>query len=148
MLTALTAKAVGRPVKLVLTRPQMFTSMGHREDQEQTLRLGATREGKLLALLHEKTSTTSPWDNYAESNHKIVEMLYACPAFEATTKLGRANVMTSTWMRAPGESPGSFAIESAMDDLAAQLGLDPIEIRLRNYADKDQAPASPGAARA
>jgi xanthine dehydrogenase YagR molybdenum-binding subunit len=143
VLAALTAKAVGRPVKLVLTRPQMFTSMGHREDQQQTLRVGATKEGKLLALLHEKTSTTSPWDNYAESNHKIVEMLYACPAFEATTKLGRANVMTATWMRAPGESPGSFAIESAMDDLAAQLGLDPLEIRLRNYADKDPSTGKP-----
>jgi len=143
VLAALAAKAVGRPVKLVLTRPQMFTSMGHREDQQQTLRVGATQDGKLLALLHEKTSTTSPWDNYAESNHKIVEMLYACPAFEATTKLGRANVMTATWMRAPGESPGSFAIESAMDDLAAQLGLDPLEIRLRNYAEKDPSTGKP-----
>jgi xanthine dehydrogenase YagR molybdenum-binding subunit len=143
VLAALTAKAVGRPVKLVLTRPQMFTSMGHREDQQQTLRVGATKEGKLLALLHEKTSTTSPWDNYAESNHKIVEMLYACPAFEATTKLARASVMTATWMRAPGESPGSFAIESAMDDLAAQLGLNPLEIRLRNYADKDPSTGKP-----
>jgi len=143
VLAALTAKAVGRPVKLVLTRPQMFTSMGHREDQAQTLRLGATKEGKLLALLHEKTSTTSPWDNYAESNHKIVEMLYACPAFEATTKLARANVMTATWMRAPGESPGSFAIECALDDLAYQLGLDPLEIRLRNYADKDPSTGKP-----
>ncbi|MBC6989951.1 xanthine dehydrogenase family protein molybdopterin-binding subunit [Hymenobacter sp. BT491] len=137
VLTALTAKAVGRPVKLVLTRPQMFTSMGHREDQEQTLRLGATKEGKLLALLHEKRATTSPWDQYAESNSKIIGMLYQCPAFEATTKLGRANVLTPSWMRAPGDMPGSFAIECAMDDLAAQLGLDPIRVRLRNYADKD-----------
>ena len=143
VLAALAAKAVGRPVKLVLTRPQMFTSMGHREDQEQTLRVGATREGKLLALLHEKTSTTSPWDNYAETNANIIEMLYACPAFEATTKLARANVMTATWMRAPGESPGSFAIESAMDDLAYQLNIDPIEIRLRNYADKDPSTGRP-----
>jgi xanthine dehydrogenase YagR molybdenum-binding subunit len=143
VLTALTAKAVGRPVKLVLTRPQMFTSMGHREDQEQTLRLGATKEGKLLAMLHEKHSTTSQWDNYAESNSKIIGMLYACPAFEATTKLARANVITPSWMRAPGEAPGSFAIECALDDLAAQLGLDPLEIRLRNYADKDPSTGQP-----
>lgn len=143
VLTALVAKAVGRPVKLVLTRPQMFTSMGHREDQEQTLRVGATREGKLLALLHEKTSTTSPWDDYAETNHKIVEMLYQCPAFEATTRLGRANVMTSTWMRAPGEAPGSFALECALDDLAYQLSLDPIQIRLLNHADKDPSTGKP-----
>ncbi|SNC61341.1 xanthine dehydrogenase, molybdenum binding subunit apoprotein [Hymenobacter gelipurpurascens] len=143
VLAALTAKAVGRPVKLVLTRPQMFTGMGHREDQEQTLRLGATKEGKLLALLHEKTSTTSPWDEYAETNAKIVGMLYQCPAFEATTQLARANVMTSSWMRAPGEAPGSFAIECAMDDLAAQLGLDPIDVRLRNYAEKDPSTGKP-----
>jgi xanthine dehydrogenase YagR molybdenum-binding subunit len=137
VLTALTAKAVGRPVKLVLTRPQMFTSMGHREDQEQTLRLGATREGKLLALVHDKTSTTSPWDDYAETNSKITSMLYACPAFSATTQLARADVMTSSWMRAPGEAPGSFALESSMDDLAYQLGIDPIQLRLLNHADKD-----------
>jgi xanthine dehydrogenase YagR molybdenum-binding subunit len=143
VLTALTAKAVGRPVKLVLTRPQMFTSMGHREDQEQTLRVGATKEGKLLAMLHEKHSTTSQWDEYAESNSKIVGMLYACPNFEATTKLAHANVMTPSWMRAPGEAPGSFAIECAMDDLAAQLGIDPIEIRLRNYADRDPSNGQP-----
>jgi xanthine dehydrogenase YagR molybdenum-binding subunit len=143
VLTALTAKAVGRPVKLVLTRPQMFTSMGHREDQEQTLRVGATKEGKLLALLHEKHATTSPWDKYAESNSKIIGMLYACPSFEAVTKLGRANVLTPSWMRAPGEAPGSFAIECALDDLAAQLGLDPLDIRLRNYADKDPSTGQP-----
>ena len=137
ILTVQAAKAVGRPVKLSLTRPQMFTGMGHREDQTQTLRLGATKEGKLTALIHEKTSTTSPWDNYAESNSKIINMLYDCPTFEASYQLARANVMTSTFTRAPGEAPGSFALESSMDDLAYQLGIDPIEIRLRNYAEKD-----------
>jgi xanthine dehydrogenase YagR molybdenum-binding subunit len=142
-LTALTAKAVGRPVKLVLTRPQMFTSVGHREDQEQTLRLGATKEGKLLALLHEKTSTTSQWDDYAETNSKFMGLLYQCPAFEATTKLAKANVMTPTWMRAPGEAPGSFALESSMDDLAYQLGIDPVQIRLLNHADKDPSTGKP-----
>jgi len=137
VLTVQAAKALGRPVKLVLTRQQQFTSMGHREDQTQTLSAGATQDGKLLALIHEKTSTTSPWDNYAESNSKIINMLYECPTFEAHYELGRANVMTSTFTRAPGEAPGSFAIECLMDDLAYQLGIDPIEIRLRNHADKD-----------
>ncbi|AWM35024.1 xanthine dehydrogenase family protein molybdopterin-binding subunit [Hymenobacter nivis] len=137
ILTVQAAKAVGRPVKLSLTRPQMFTSMGHREDQEQTLKIGATKDGKLTALIHEKTSTTSPWDNYAEPNSKIINMLYECPTFESTYQLARANVMTSTFMRAPGEGPGSFAIECSMDDLAEKLGIDPLEIRLRNYAEKD-----------
>ncbi|GAB3835400.1 xanthine dehydrogenase family protein molybdopterin-binding subunit [Hymenobacter jeollabukensis] len=143
ILTVLAAKAVGRPVKLALTRPQMFTGMGHREDQEQTLRLGATKDGKLLALLHEKTSTTSPWDDYAETNAKIIGMLYQCPAFEAKLQLARANVMTSTYMRAPGEAPGSFALESAMDDLAYRVGVDPIQIRLLNHADKDPSTGKP-----
>ena len=137
VLTVQAAKAVGRPVKLVLTRQQQFTSMGHREDQTQTLTLGATKKGKLTALIHEKTATTSPWDNYTESNSKIVNMLYECPNFESSYQLARGNVMTSTFTRAPGEAPGSFAIESLMDDLAYQLGIDPIEIRLRNYAEKD-----------
>ncbi|MGI4740911.1 MAG: xanthine dehydrogenase family protein molybdopterin-binding subunit [Janthinobacterium lividum] len=143
ILTIQAAKAVGRPVKLALTRPQQFTSMGHREDQAQTLRMGATKEGKLLALLHEKTSTTSQWDNYAETNAKIVDLLYDCPHFEAETKMARANVMTSTYMRAPGEAPGSFAIECAMDDLAYRVGLDPIQIRLLNYAEKDPSTGKP-----
>ncbi|MGI4833580.1 MAG: xanthine dehydrogenase family protein molybdopterin-binding subunit [Janthinobacterium lividum] len=137
ILTVQAAKAVGRPVKLMLTRPQMFTSMGHREDQEQILKLGATADGKLTSLIHTKKSTTSAWDDYAESNSKIVDMIYASPTFEASYELARANVMTSTFMRAPGEGPGSFAIECSMDDLAARLNLDPIEIRLRNYADHD-----------
>ncbi|AMJ64892.1 xanthine dehydrogenase family protein molybdopterin-binding subunit [Hymenobacter sp. PAMC 26628] len=137
ILTVQAAKAVGRPVKLSLTRPQMFTSMGHREDQEQTLKIGATKDGKLTALIHEKTSTTSPWDNYAESNSKIINLLYECPTFESSYQLARADVMTSTFMRAPGEAPGSFAIECSMDDLAEKLGIDPLEIRLRNYAEKD-----------
>ncbi|HEX8656429.1 MAG TPA: xanthine dehydrogenase family protein molybdopterin-binding subunit [Hymenobacter sp.] len=137
VLTVQAAKGVGRPVKLVLTRKQQYTGMGHREDQTQTLKLGATKEGQLLALLHEKTSTTSPWDNYAEANSKIINRLYDCPNFEASYQLARANVMTSTFTRAPGEAPGSFAIECLMDDLAYRLGLDPIQIRLLNYAEQD-----------
>jgi xanthine dehydrogenase YagR molybdenum-binding subunit len=137
ILTVQAAKAVGRPVKLMLTREQMFTSMGHREDQEQIMQLGATADGKLTSLVHTKKSTTSPWDNYAEPNSKIVDLLYASPAFESSYELARANVMTSTFMRAPGEAPGSFAIECSMDDLAYRVGVDPIEIRLRNYADHD-----------
>ncbi|MBO2012006.1 xanthine dehydrogenase family protein molybdopterin-binding subunit [Hymenobacter negativus] len=143
VLTVQAAKAVGRPVKLVLTRQQQFTSMGHREDQTQTLNVGATQDGKLLALVHTKTSTTSPWDNYAEANSKIINLLYDCPTFESSYELARANVMTSTFTRAPGEAPGSFAIECAMDDLAYQLGIDPIEIRLRNYAEKDPSTGQP-----
>lgn len=140
---ALIAKAVGRPVKLVLTRPQNFTSMGHREEQEQTLRLGATKEGKLLSIVYDKTATTSPWDDYAETNSRIIGMLYELPAYEATYRLAKSNVMTSTATRAPGDMPGSFALECSMDDLAAQLGVDPIQIRLLNYAETDSSTGHP-----
>lgn len=143
ILTVQAAKAVGRPVKLMLTREQMFTSMGHREDQEQVMQLGATADGKLTSLVHTKKSTTSPWDNYAEPNSKIVDLLYASPTFESSYELARANVMTSTFMRAPGEAPGSFAIECSMDDLAYRVGVDPIEIRLRNYAAHDYGTGQP-----
>ncbi|MBX0291000.1 xanthine dehydrogenase family protein molybdopterin-binding subunit [Hymenobacter sp. HSC-4F20] len=137
VLAPLAAKAVSRPVKLVLTRQQQYTGMGHREEQEQTLRLGATKDGKLLGIVHEKTSTTSPWDDYAETNSRIINMLYALPAFESTYHLAKASVMTSTSTRAPGDMPGSFALECSMDDLAYQLGIDPIQLRLLNYAEKD-----------
>jgi xanthine dehydrogenase YagR molybdenum-binding subunit len=143
VLAVLAAKAVQRPVKLVLTRPQNFTGMGHREEQQQVVRLGATKEGKLLSVVFQKTATTSPWDDYAELNGRLPGMLYALPAYESTYYLARANVMTATSMRAPGDAPGSFAIECSMDDLAAQLALDPIQLRLLNYADQDPSTGKP-----
>ena len=143
VLTALTARAVGRPVKLVLTRPQMFTSVGHREEQRQTLSLGATAEGRLTSIVHEKTSLTSPFDDWAEANGHILSRLYACPHFETRYRLVRANTMTPTFTRAPGEMPGAFAIECSLDDLAHRLGLDPLEIRLRNYAETDPSNGQP-----
>ena len=143
VLAAQAARAVQRPVKLVLTRPQNFTGLGHREDQEQTLTLGATAEGKLTALIHEKTSTTSPFDNFAEPNAQILNWLYACDNYQSSYRLAKANVMTPTYMRAPGESPGSFALECMMDELAAKLNLDPLEVRLRNYAEHEPATGHP-----
>ena len=77
------------------------------EDAETRVEMLIRKEGKLTALIHEKTATTSPWDNYTESNSKIINMLYECPTFEASYQLARANVMTSTFTRAPGEAPGS-----------------------------------------
>jgi xanthine dehydrogenase YagR molybdenum-binding subunit len=136
-LCAATAKAVGRPVKLVLSRRQTFTSHGHREQQVQKLALGATREGKLTALVHEKAAPVSPFDEYVEPNGMVLQMFYAVPNLETRYRLSRTNFMTPTFMRAPGEAPGMFALESSMDELAYALGLDPLELRLRNHADVD-----------
>ena len=136
-LAAIAARQVGRPVKLVLTREQMFTSVGHRAETEQKVALGATRDGRLTAILHTGISHTSMFDDFVEPFTVATHMLYASPNLQAEQRLVRLNKGTPTFMRAPGESPGTFALESAMDELAYALKLDPIELRLRNHADSD-----------
>lgn len=136
-LAAMAAREVGRPVKLALTREQMFTSVGHREEQEQHVAIGATSEGRLTAVRHHKLSPTSHFDDWAEPSIGISSQLYACPNYEGVYRLFRANTMTPTFMRAPGEASGMFALECSMDELAHELGLDPIELRLRNHSDVD-----------
>ena len=142
-LAALVARKVDRPVKLALTREQMFTSCGHREEQEQHIVLGATREGRLTAIRHHKLSATSPFDDWAEPSLDSSAPAYACPNYEGVYQLVRTNTMTPTFTRGPGASTGSFAIECAMDELAEQLGLDPLELRLRNHADADPVTGQP-----
>ncbi|MBX9397333.1 xanthine dehydrogenase family protein molybdopterin-binding subunit [Streptomyces sp. TRM72054] len=136
-LAAMAARAVGRPVKLVLTREQMFTSVGHREEQEQHLTLGATRDGRLTAVRHHKLSPTSHFDDWAEPSVGVSSQIYACPHYEGVYRLFRANTMTPTFMRAPGEASGMYALECSLDELAHELGIDPIELRLRNHTDVD-----------
>ncbi|MFF0289377.1 xanthine dehydrogenase family protein molybdopterin-binding subunit [Streptomyces sp. NPDC005262] len=142
-LAALAARHVGRPVKLNLTREQMFTSVGHREEQEQHITLGATKEGRITALRHHKLSPTSHFDDWAEPSLGVASRIYACPNYEGVYRLIRANTMTPTFMRAPGEASGMFALESTMDDLAGQLGIDPIELRLRNCTETDPNTGNP-----
>jgi xanthine dehydrogenase YagR molybdenum-binding subunit len=136
-LAALAAREVGRSVKLALTREQMFSGCGHREEQEQRVVLGATRDGRLTAVRHHKLSITSPFDDWAEPSLGSSAQAYACPSYEGVYRLIRGNTMTPTFTRGPGESAGMFALESAMDELAYALGLDPLELRLRNHADVD-----------
>ncbi|KPC58554.1 xanthine dehydrogenase family protein molybdopterin-binding subunit [Streptomyces chattanoogensis] len=142
-LAALAARRVGRPVRLALTREQMFTSVGHREEQEQRITLGADKEGRLTALRHHKLSPTSHFDDWAEPSLGVASQIYACKNYEGIYRLIRANTMTPTFMRAPGEASGMFALESTMDDLAHQLGIDPVELRLRNYSDTDPNTGNP-----
>jgi xanthine dehydrogenase YagR molybdenum-binding subunit len=142
-LTALAAQYVRRPVRLALPRGQMFTSCGHREQQEQHIQLGANRDGKLTAIRHHKISVTSPFDDWAEPAFGVASSLYACPAFEGVHRLVRGNTMTPTFTRGPGEAAGVFTLECAMDELATELGIDPIELRLRNVADVDPNTGNP-----
>ena len=142
-LTALAAQYVRRPVRLALPRGQMFTSCGHREEQEQRIQLGATRDGKLTAIRHHKISVTSPFDDWAEPAFGVASQLYACPSFEGVHRLVRGNTMTPTFTRGPGEALGVFTLECAMDELASELGIDPIELRLRNITDVDPNTGNP-----
>ncbi len=138
-LTAMAARQVGRPVKLVLTRAQMYTSNGYRPQTIQHIKISATQDGRLTSLQHHTIANMSTPDigEFAEPSGLISEMLYACPNVAVTHRLVSLNRPLPTFMRAPGEASGSFALESAIDELAAAAGIDPIEIRLRNYADID-----------
>lgn len=138
-LAALAARAVQRPVKLVITRAQMFTSAGHRAETEQTITLGATKDGRLTALAHKGISHTcqEALGDFVEPFTVATHMLYACPNLQTSQRIIRLNTGKPTFMRAPGETPGVYALECGMDELAYQLKLDPIELRLRNHADTD-----------
>ena len=137
VLAAMAAKMIQRPVQLALWRPQMWGSVGFRPATRQRLALGASRDGQLQAQIHETTSQTSMFDEFVEPSGTITTMLYASPALRVTHQLARLNFSTPTYMRAPGESTGSFALESAMDELSYKLNMDPIALRLRNYAETD-----------
>lgn len=137
-IAAMAAKVVGRPVKIELTRRQMFTSNGHRPPTHQADTFAADEAGKLVALKHEHHNHTSEHDEFMEPTGSLHSLLYSCPNVQVSHKLVRANVPAPTYQRAPGESSGSFSIETAMDELAWELGIDPIDLRLRNYAEKDE----------
>jgi xanthine dehydrogenase YagR molybdenum-binding subunit len=142
-LTAIAARHVGRPVRYTAPRGQMFTSCGHREEQEQSIELGARRDGTLTAIRHHKISVTSPFDDWAEPAFGAASQLYASPAYEGILHLVRGNTMTPTFTRGPGEALGVFTLECAMDELAGELGIDPIELRLRNLAENEPATGNP-----
>jgi xanthine dehydrogenase YagR molybdenum-binding subunit len=137
LLAAMGSRVVGRPVKIALTRPQMFGGFGYRPRTEQHLTIGAASDGKLIAVSHDVRSQTSRYDEFIESSAAITRMLYAAPNVRTTHRGVRYDVVTPTYMRAPGESSGSFALESAMDELAYAVGVDPLALRLRNYAETD-----------
>lgn len=139
VVAAMAAQAVRRPVKLVLTRQQMFTSHGHRPYTIQRVALGATREGKLTAIVHEGYAQTSLYEENTESLLGATRMLYASPNCITRYRLVRGNVQTPLYMRAPGECSGVFALDSALDELAYKLKIDPLEMRIRNHADVDPA---------
>src|SRR5262245_43978560 len=135
ILAALAARTVNRPVQLSLTRPEMFTGMGRRPRTVQHLKLAATHDGKLTAIEHQGTSTASM---HSDSLYPITvgtTVAYSCPNVTARDKRVSLNIPPIAHMRAPGLAEGNFALESMLDELSYKLGMDPIELRLRNYAE-------------
>lgn len=137
-LAAMAAKKVQRPVQFAIPRSLMFSCVGHRPSVEQHVRLGATSDGRLMALLNDIHSDTSFVDDYLEDCVDPTSMLYSCPNVAAQQREVKLNIGTPTPMRGPGRTPALFALESALDDLAIKLNIDPLEIRLKNYAEKDE----------
>jgi len=132
ILAAIAARAVGRPVKVALTRQQMFTLTGHRTPTIQHMELGAAADGRLTAVAHDVIEHTATRTEFAEQTATCTRVMYGTPAMRTTHRLARLNVPAPSWMRAPGETPGMYALESAMDELAVALDMDPVELRIVN----------------
>jgi xanthine dehydrogenase YagR molybdenum-binding subunit len=137
-LAALGARAAGRPVKLMLSRREMYYSVGYRPHTVQRVALGASREGRLAAILHEGYQETSTYEEFSEALLNASRFLHSCPNVYTRHRIAPINVHTPTYMRAPGEASGIFALESAMDELAVALSIDPVELRLRNEPEQDE----------
>jgi xanthine dehydrogenase YagR molybdenum-binding subunit len=133
----------GRPVKMVLRREQMYGPVGHRAATRQTLRIGAAADGAITALAHHTRTTTSQFDDFIESASNASHTLYASPALHTAHEAVRIDSGTPVFMRAPGEAPGSLALECAMDELAETCGMDPLDFRIRNYAEREPVSGKP-----
>jgi xanthine dehydrogenase YagR molybdenum-binding subunit len=137
VLAALAARALRRSVRVVLTRPQLYV-LGYRPAMIQTIAIGASREGTLHAITHEAVTVTSQYEDYFRQETGWSGLLYKCANAKYQHKLARLDLATACDMRAPSAASALFALESAMDELAVALKLDPVELRLRCYSDRDQ----------
>lgn len=144
---AAAARKLQRPLKVVLSRRQMTANAGHRSQTEQTVSLAANADGSLQSIEHTAKSYTSVVDVFTEPCTNITPVMYATPNLRTQQLLGVLNVGTPTFMRAPGETPGMYALESAMDELAWELGIDPVELRLRNETKEHQSKNLPFSAK-
>lgn len=147
VLTAVAAKQVNRPVKLALTRQQMFTSVGLRQRNYQKVSLAATKDGKLTALAHEITTHAAIKNEFVEPCGDCSKIMYDVPNSLITYRVVPMNMILPTYTRGPGKSTGSFALESAMDELAYQLKMDPIELRIKNEPERDPSNGKPWSSR-
>jgi xanthine dehydrogenase YagR molybdenum-binding subunit len=147
-LTAMAARELRRPVKVVYTRTQMYTGHGYRPYTIQKIALGAERSGKLSAMIHEVVHNTSAFEEFSDDTTNFTRQVYACPNFHAPLTITDTDLNTPTWMRAPGAVSGMFALECAMDELAYTLKIDPLALRLVNYAEVDPESGKPFSSKA
>jgi xanthine dehydrogenase YagR molybdenum-binding subunit len=147
-LTAMAARELKRPVKVVYTRTQMFTGHGYRPYTIQKIALGAERSGKLTAMIHTAVHNSSTFEEFNDNTTGFTRQVYACPNLFAPTLIVPTDLPTPTWMRAPGAVSGMFALECAMDELAYALKIDPLELRLINYAERDPESGKPFSSKA
>lgn len=148
VLAALAARAVpGRPVKLAVTRQQMFSVTGYRTPTIQRLRLGAGRDGRLVAVAHDVVEQTARIKEFAEQTAVPTRLMYQAESRRTTHRLAALDVPVPSWMRAPGETPGMFAAEVAMDELAVACGMDPIDLRIVNEPPIDPESGKPWSGR-
>jgi len=136
-LAAMAAKLAGRPVRIELSRAQMYGFVGFRPRTRQTISLGADRDGRVQAMMHDTLAQTAVHDDWIETSGLFSVGLYAVKNYRMSQRLAPLNTTRPTFTRAPGEATGSFALEQAMDELAYAAGIDPVELRMRNYAEKD-----------
>jgi xanthine dehydrogenase YagR molybdenum-binding subunit len=148
VLAAMASKQTGRPVKLVLDRPQMFGMVGNRPFTEQRIQVSARPDGTMTGMRHDVIATTSTFEDWTESSAIVTRMMYAVPNQSTSHRLVKLDVGTPTFMRAPGETSGSFALESAMDEMAYRLGMDPLALRIKNYADMEPQDKKPWSSKA
>lgn len=137
VLAAFTARQIGRPVKLTLSRKQFYSVVGYRPQSRQRLAIGADRTGRINAIVHEVRVENSRLDGYEDNVTEVPRFQYDAPNMRSTYRTVRLDVNPPTYMRGPGSVSGAFALESAMDDLAFRLGIDPIELRRRNEPARD-----------
>ncbi len=131
------AKMTGKPVKVVIDREQMFTMVGYRSPAMQKIGMGASADGKLIGITHEATGETATYQQFGEGITDTTKFLYECPNVDTHYKLTRLDLSVPTYTRGPGETTGVFALESAIDELAHAINMDPIEFRKKNYAERD-----------
>ncbi|MBY3246503.1 xanthine dehydrogenase family protein molybdopterin-binding subunit [Rhizobium laguerreae] len=136
-LACVASRQLNRPVKVSLTRPQTFTGLGGRPATRQTLSIGASKDGTITSIAHESWNETAIDEVHVEACNNVTKIMYATPNFSSRLNVVPVNTVQPGWKRGPGENPSAYALESAIDELAYALNMDPVTLRLANWADVD-----------